>query len=206
MASEVEIANRALSKLGENRITSMDDATKPARAMKARFALLRDAELAAYAWRFAVTRVNLASSVAVPEWGFSTIYTRPVDDLRPLRVNGAWVDFRTIGVQYEATGFSSGAPMYQIIGGDIHTNLSAPLEYEYIRKEDNTGLWDALFVEALACRLAVDAAEELTQSTAKTEIVMRQYQDALSQARRVNALYSQPRRKASGSFMQARFS
>lgn len=204
MASEVEIANRALSKLGEARITSLDDNTKPARAMKARFALLRDAELTAYAWRFAVTRTTLAAAVDVPDWGYSRIFPRPVDDLRPLKVNGAYVDYRTLGVQYETSGFISDATAYQIIGGDIQTNLSAPLEYEYIRREENTGLWDALFVEAVACRLAVDAAEELTQSTAKTEVVMRQYNEAISTARRVNALYSPPRRKPMGSFMQAR--
>jgi hypothetical protein len=204
MASAVEISNRALSKLGEQRITSLDDNTKPARAMKARFDLLRDAELASYAWRFAVTRTTLAASSAVPAWGYARIFPRPVDDLRPLRVNNAYVDFRTVGVQIESTGFSRYDQAYQIIGGQIETNLPAPLEYEYIRKVTNTGEWDALFAEAFACRLAVDAAEELTQSNTKVEVVARQYEEAIRQARRVNALYAPPRRKPMGSFMQAR--
>lgn len=204
MASEVEIANRALSKLGELRITSLDDASKPARAMKARFAFLRDAELAAYAWRFAVTRVKLAASVAAPSWGYARIFPRPVGDLRPLRVNGAYVDMRTIGVQFESTGVNNFEQAYQIIGGEIHTDLRAPLEYEYVASVANSGLWDQLFAEALACRLAVDAAEELTQSGPKTQVVMMQYDEAIKKARRINALYAPPSRKPSGSFMQAR--
>ena len=205
MASDVEIANRALSKLGEQRITSLDDNTKPARAMKARFEFLRDAELMAYAWRFAVTRTMLPASTETPAWGYARIFQRPVDDLRPLRINGAYVDYRTLGVQYETTGIFRTDQAYQIIGGQIQTNLAAPLEYEYVQKVENTGLWDALFAEAFACRLAVDAAEELTQSGQKAELVMMQYRQAISEARRVNALYAPPRRKPMGSFMESRF-
>ena len=204
MSNQVEIANRALSKLGEQRITSLDDNTKAARAMKARLAFLRDAELTAYAWRFAVRRVSLPASTDVPAWGYARIFPRPVDDLRPLRVNNAYIDFRTVGVQFEATGFSRYDQAYQIIDGEIQTNLPAPLEYEYVRRVENVGDWDALFSEAFACRLAVDAAEELTQSNPKTEVVMMQYDAAIKQARRINALYAPPRRKPMGSFMQSR--
>jgi hypothetical protein len=204
MASTVEIANRALSKLGESRITSIEDASKPARAMKARFDHLRDAELAAYPWRFAVVRTTLPASVEVPSWGFTKIYERPPDDLRPLSIDGAYVDHRAVGKTVTGTGYSH--PMgWDIIGGKIHTDISAPLKYEYVSQVTNSALFDALFVEALACRLAVDAAEELTQSGQKTEIVARQYDDAIKMARRINALYAPPSRKAPGSFMNARF-
>lgn len=204
MASTVEIANRALSKLGEARITSLDDNNKPARAMKARFELVRDAELASYAWRFAVKRTTLAASVEVPSWGFSKIFERPVGDLRPLKIANAYVDFRTIGV---TVSYSSPMPdlPYEIIDGKIYTDLAAPLEYEYVAQVTNSGLFDALFVEALACRLAADAAEELTQSNTKAEQAARQYDAAIKMARRTHALYVPPRRKSTGAFMQSRF-
>jgi hypothetical protein len=204
MASTVEIANRALSKLGEARITSLDDNSKPARAMKARFDLVRDAELASYAWRFAVKRVPLAAAVEVPEWGFARIFPRPVDDLRPLKIANAYVDFRTIGV---TVSYSSRVPdlPYEVIDGKIYTDLPAPLEYEYVSRVTNSGAFDALFVEALACRLAADAAEELTQSNTKIEQAMRQYDLAIKMARRVHALYVPPARKPTGAFMQSRF-
>jgi hypothetical protein len=204
MATEVDIANRALSKLGEARIISLDDNNKPARAMKARLSLLRDAELEAYAWRFAVKRTTLAASTEVPSWGYGAVYERPVDDLRPLMVNGGYVDFRTIGVQYEDSGFQRKHVPYEIIEGKIHTDLPAPLQYEYVARITNTGAFSALFVEALAARLAADAAEELTQSRGKKEDAAREYEATMKQARRVNALYNPPRRKSASSWFMSR--
>lgn len=171
--------------------------------MTARFAMLRDAELSAYAWRFAVKRVRLAATVDVPAWGYSTIYARPSDDLRPLTVGGAWVDYRAIGVMYESSGYTTDQA-WQIVEGRIHTNMSSPLDYEYVAQITAAGSFDALFVEALACRLASDACEELTQSASKQQAAEIQYRRAISEARRVNSLYEPPRRRALGRFMAAR--
>lgn len=205
MASEVDIANRALSMLGEIRITSLDDNNKPARAMKARYTLLRDAELSAYPWRFSVKRVSLAASTDTPAWGYSTIYNRPVDDLRPIKVGGAYVNAESIGVFYESTGVYTEQSPYEIIEGRIHTDLSAPLNYEYVSQVTDAGQFDPLFVEALAARLAADAAEELTQSNSKQEKAMLVYKRTLAEARRVNSLYRPPRRKTNGRWTASRF-
>lgn len=203
MASDVDIANRALSKLGEIRITSLSDASKPARAMNARLSLLRDAEVAAYAWGFAVKRVHLAASTEVPVWGYSTVYERPVDDLRPLLIDGFSIDARAIGVQYSSSGFDT-VGSYSFVENKIHTDLSAPLKYEYVSQVTNAGAFDPLFIEVLACRLAIDAAEELTQSATKAQAIEAQYRDALSKARRTHALWEPPRRRTANRFVQAR--
>lgn len=203
MASEVDIANRALSMLGDLRIISLDDANKGARAMKARFSHLRDAELAAHSWRFAVTRTLLAASTTVPAYGYSKIYTRPVDDLRPLMVGDVAVNSNLVGLTLSDSGYRT-AGEYEIIGGDIHTDLAGPLKYQYIARVTNTGLFDSLFVEALAARLAVDAAEELTQSNTKQQAAARHYDAALREARRINSIYNPPRGKTAGTWLQAR--
>lgn len=204
MASEVDIANRALSMLGEARITSLADNNKAARAMNARYDMLRDAELAAYAWRFAVTRVRLAASTDVPEWGYSTIYDRPTGDLRPIKIGGDFIYPDAVGVMYESSGYSTGETPWEIIGGRIHTNISAPLDYEYVAKITDAGSFDQLFVEALAARLAADSAEELTQSNSKKEAALFTYKTALSEARRINSLYRPPRRRQAGRWMRSR--
>ena len=205
MASDTEVANRALSKLGEARLVALTDDTKGGRAMLARFAMLRDAELMAANWRFAVRRVNLAASLVVPAWGFSTIYPRPVDDLRPLRIDGIFIDARSIGLQFEDSGFSPSQPGFSIIEGSIQTNRKGPLKYEYLAQITTVALWDPLFVEAFACRLAMDAAEELTQSQSKMEAVAMQYKAAIAMARRTNAIMELPRIKPVGAFVLARF-
>lgn len=204
MASEVDIANRALSMLGDDRITSLNDNNKPARAMKARFDLLRDAELSAYPWRFAVKRVQLPATTDTPSWGYSFIYERPVDDVRPIAIDSQPINSQTIGIYYTDSGYSRGESQYEIIEGRIQSNIPAPLDYEYIARITDTGQFDPLFVEALAARLAEDAAEELTQSNSKKEYAARKYEMTLSQARRVNSLYRPPRRKIDGAWMQSR--
>jgi len=203
MASDVDIANRALSKLGEARITSLTDNNKGARAMNSRFEMLRDAEVEAGAWRFAIKRVNLPATAEVPEWGYSKIFARPSDDLRPLTINGYYVNYRTVGVY--VTGPSTRAyGGYSIVDGKIQTDMSAPLEYEYVARVTNSGLFNSLFVEVFACRLAADAAEELTQSNQKQQAALFQYQKALREARRTHAIWTPPTVKGSGSFLQSR--
>lgn len=204
MASKIDIANRALSMLGEARIISLTDNNKPARAMNARFDLLRDAELAAYPWRFAIKRVQLPALTSAPDWGYSTIYERPVDDLRAIRVGGIAINDGAIGVMYTASGYSQEEAPYEIIEGKIHTNLSAPLDYEYISRVTDTGQFDPLFVEALAARLAADASEELTSSNSKKETALFIYRQALSTARRNNSLMRPPRQREAGRWMASR--
>lgn len=202
MASEVDIANRALSKLGAARITSLTDNNKGARAMLARFEHLRDAELEAHPWRFAIVRTTLPALVSTPSYGFSYEYQRPSDDLRPIMVGGNGVNVETIGVQ--CTGGGQIDPLFEIIGDVIQTNLSAPLKYEYISRVEVAGKFPALFVEALSCRLAMDACEELTQSSSKYDRASDQYKQAIREARRVNALYRPPGARTPGPFIKSR--
>jgi len=205
MASEVDIANRALSKLGEARITSLSEASKPARAMNARYEHLRDAELEAHPWRFAVTRTTLPKLSAAPSWGYANEYQRPADDLRPLAIGDHAIPVAALGLYYSSSGYDafSGAP-FEIINGNIHTDLGAPLKYEYIARVANSGAFPAQFVEALACRLAVDACEELTQSASKFDRVEAMYREAIKTARRTNMLYRPPSTRPTGPWNRAR--
>lgn len=204
MASSTDIANRALSMLGEVRITDIADDNKPARAMNARFAYLRDAELMAYPWRFSITRVQLSAGATVPAWGYSTTYARPTGDLRPISIGGTYISAQAIGVMYETTGIPSTSAPYEIIGELIHTNLGEPLDYEYVAQITDTTKFHPLFIEALAARLAADAAEELTQSTTKQERAMMVYERAIRTARKADAMFRPPRMRQTGLWMASR--
>lgn len=205
MASSVEIANRALSKLGAERITSLNDNTKGARAMLARFDLLRDAELEAHPWRFAIKLTTLPALSTAPAYGYARAFQRPSDDLRPISIGDYAIDSRAVGVQYAVqTGYSNARAPYEIVGDAIFTDYAAPLEYQYVRRVTNSGEFTALFVEALASRLAMDAAEELTQSASKQQAATQDYERALKEARRINALHRPPQRRVPGAFIQSR--
>lgn len=205
MATDVDIANRALSMLGEARITTLTDATKQARAMNARYALLRDAELAAYPWRFSIRRVKLYASGTAPDWGYSTVYALPKDHLRTVKAGGDGTTEQAVGVMYESSGYSGGQrAVYEIIEGELHTNLSSPVDYEYIAQITDTTKFDPLFIEALGARLAADAAEELTQSDSKKRHAIGMYEQALNTARRTDALRRPPREKPAGRWHRSR--
>ena len=204
MASEVDIANRALSMLGDLRIINLTDNNKPARAMNARYVLLRDALMESYAWRFCVKRVQLAASTSTPNWGYSTIYTLPADNIRTIKVGGAIINAEAIGVMYEATGYAVEEAPYEIIEGEIHTNLSAPLDYEYIARITDAGQFNPLFVEALAASLAADAAEELTQSDRKQARAEKRFKETMSTAKRNNSLLRPPRRLSANRWTRSR--
>jgi len=206
MASETDIANAALSKLGERRITSLADDSKPARAMAERYERLRDLELSTNSWRFACVRTSLPALLAAPAWGFSVAYQRPADDLKPLLVGGSiYATFSNPSIYSVWATRAPDEMLYEIVGDEIHTDLGAPLQYEYVKREPDTSKFSPMFVEALACRLAMDACEELTQSSSKIQAAAAMYQDAIDAAVKGNALWSPPKPKPMGRLRRSRF-
>jgi hypothetical protein len=144
MASQVEIANRALTKLGAARIISFDDDNKQARAINSMFGIVRDAELRAHLWSFTVKRTSLAALTTTPDWGYDYEYQLPSDYMRLLQVNDIYPgpsmeDYRNQAVAE-----------YVVEGRKILTNLVAPLKIRYCARIEDTTQWDAAFVEAFA--------------------------------------------------------
>ena len=160
MASETEIVNAALLFLGHSSITSLDQQNKAGRLAKATYAVIRDETLRNHPWNFARTRVKLSSTGTAPAFNYTNAYTIPADCLRVMYVNysdpdlGKWV----------------------IEGNEILTDLGSPLEVEYIRRVEDTGLYDASFVLALSKNLAYHWAEPL----AKASTVKQAAQDDLA--------------------------
>ena len=60
MASEVQICNLALAKIGDQQITSLTENSKAGRLCNLVYEPLRDATLRAHPWNFAITRETLA--------------------------------------------------------------------------------------------------------------------------------------------------
>lgn len=168
-AGTIDIANRALQKLGVPRINSSaldGENSEAARTMNEMFVMVRDASLRAHPWNFAIRRCDLAATEATPSWGFDLQYELPADFLRMLEVR-----------------YATNGEEYRIENGMVLTNLAAPLYIRYVSRAEDPATWDPLFQEALACRLAWEAAPRLNPDPGIRQKVWAEYQLALEEAK-----------------------
>lgn len=198
MASNVEIANRALTKIGAARIISLDDNTKSGREVNSMFTIIRDAELREHAWRFSIKRIQQAAHATPPVFGYARQFRVPADCLKLWQV-GDWYP----GVDLTDYVGADTSP-YAVENGFILTDYAAPLNLRYIARVEDPTLYDALFVEVFACRLALELAEPIAQSTSKKESALRDYNLAVSAAMQANAIENPPQKVADDTWVMAR--
>lgn len=174
MSSDVEISNNALIKLGAGTITSLSEDSPSANVCNARYDSVRDMELRAHPWNFAVKRVVLAESTSAPAFGLANQFALPSDFLRLLPPN-----------------FPNDLDWQIENGGDgviyIRTNDTSALQVRYIARIVDPNQFDVLFREALACSLAMEICEKITQSNSKYEAISKNYIRVIREARRINA-------------------
>lgn len=173
MASEVEICNRALQRLGAKRITSLTDDSRNARSCNAAYFVLRDAELRAHPWSFSIKRAQLAADATAPLFEKARSFTLPASSLRLYEDDPAVVNNNKDWV---------------IEGDKILTDDTAPLDIRYIDQITDPNEMDVLFREALAAKIAFELAEEITQSNTKKRDALRAYEDAIAMAKRTNSI------------------
>jgi hypothetical protein len=193
MASQVSIVNRALVKLGETTVLLITDNVKQARVMAAIYDDTRDAELRANRWKFAIKRAQLSALVETPTFGYAYQYELPDDYLALVQV----------GEFYIRTGMKQRAP-WSVEGRRLLTDLAAPLSIRYVSRVQDTAQFDALFVDSLACRLAMEACEALTQSDTKFQRLAAMRDESLKQALRVDAIENPPDELPDGTWLESR--
>lgn len=206
MPGDVEIVNLALTKLGANSITSFTDAVKEAREPARIYEMQRDNEVRAHFWRFATARATLPALSTAPEFGYRTAYQLPVDCLRVIAVgdfapgNSRWLYITgTDNEEYQVEGNTI------VTDNGISSGQSPPLRIRYSKRVTDATMFDACFVEALACKLAIELANALTSATqADLQKFQLGYQKAISDALRVNALEQPPAYETSSPWMLAR--
>lgn len=202
MASNVEIANRALTKIGANRIISLGDNTKEGREANSMFNIVRDAELRAHDWRFAIKRKAVAALVDAPPFGYAYQYRPPADCLKLLQV-GDWYPGADL-TDYVGADTSEYAVETDGVTVVILTDYAAPLNLRYVARIEDPALFDSLFVEAFACKLAMELAEPITQSSTKRELATREYDRAVMMAVRANAIEKPPTKIADDTWLLTR--
>lgn len=188
MASDTQIASAALLKLGEEPITSFTEAGKPASLANNTYATYRDALMRAHPWNFAIRRVALAASSTTPVYGYDYAYPLPADPNYCLRV---------LHVE-DATELG-----FQVEGRQIVSDLSPPLNITYIQRVTDPNLWDALFVEALVSKLAMEWAEPLAKDNALASRMIAEFEAKIATAFGVDGQEGWTEALPEGSWVQA---
>jgi hypothetical protein len=163
----VSISNRALTWLGAEPITDLTDNTKEGRACNRIYQQSRDQALRDHPWNFALKRVAVAADTTAPIWKYSNAYSWPSGCLRIIEVDtlAEWV----------------------VEGRKILTDQAAPLNILYIDTIEDPTLFDAMFVEAYAARIAADLAFDLTANGTVVANAQQLYTTRLAAARLVDA-------------------
>ena len=87
MATQVEICNLALIRIGQSKIVKMYEDSKAAILLNDIWNLIVDEVLRDHTWNFAIRREQITAEVTAPAWGFTYEYLQPVDCLRVLGID-----------------------------------------------------------------------------------------------------------------------
>ena len=179
MTSQTEIANLALSVLGEAPIFDLEQNSPSARACKRHFESTRDALLRHHRWNFAIKRAILSRLEEDPPFGFAFAYQLPNDCLRVLELNG------------KQAGTSNSD--FEIEGDRLLTNAEVAM-VRYTGQVTDANLFDSLFLEAMSYKLAAAVAMEVTGSMTKKQASEQQFRQlALVDATFVDSVETRPK-------------
>jgi hypothetical protein len=198
MASQVDVINRALTKIGEYPVVDVTDSAA-SQAMSAMWNVLRDSEMRNNRWGFAIARAQVAADATAPAFGYTTRFPLPTNCLRILMAG-------TILPGYDPTDYRNApdSAEWAIEGRYLLCNEDGPLNLRYISRVEDVSVWDASFVEVFACKLAWEACERVTQSAQKRQLAEAEYRAALTAARRAGAIELPPEPVADDSWIMAR--
>lgn len=159
--TETSICNQALVKLGVPRILSLSDATQPARYCNEIYAITRDEVLRSHDWNFARKRAVLSELADEPLFGWDHQYELPSDCLRVRQLNSFEED--------------EARPSWEVEAGRILTDEETASIIYTFRQEDSE-LYDPLFIEALSLKLAAKLCTPLTGSRSQSADLIKEYE------------------------------
>lgn len=148
MASDVEIASKALLKLGEGAISSFDDGTDKADTCKELYPDFKKYCLSLHDWNFAKKKVQLNRLVDTPVNEYKYAYQVPSDMIKLLGLYD--------NAQVGATPFQD----YNIFYKQVYTDVAA-VYADYIALVNDED-FPAYFVEFLATAFAAELALSIT--------------------------------------------
>lgn len=152
MGTKTDICNLALQLMGaRSRLVDVDtDNTEHAGELKTAYPNARDLILRAHNWNFAMTQGVWPALATAPAFGFAKRYQL------------AAAPFCLRFVRFDVDRHGRRVPK-RIVGRELHTDEGAPVYVWYVARIEDEALFDPMFVEALAAKLAERLGYRITQ-------------------------------------------
>lgn len=174
MASDVDICNLALNKIGQNTIISLAEDSTAGRICNLFYADTRDSLLRQHPWNFAIKRVELAKLTTSPVFGFTSEFQLPSDCLR---------------VMYTDLVFP--ADNFRVEGKKLLAD-SDSIKIEYVSRVEDTTQFDALFVDALWMSLAARIAYNVSDNNTLVNLLNTKVKEVISHAKSIDGQEGTP--------------
>jgi hypothetical protein len=171
-ASKETLVNRGLSLFGEPPILTLGQNDQAGKSADLIYETTRQALFREHTWNCVTKRATLAQHADAPDFGYTRQFVLPSGWMRNVKVN-------------------DGKERYKVeLSNDnkrvILTDVSS-IELIFVADIDDPALYDALLIEVFVRRLAQDLCYPITKDIELTRIMRKDYQDALDDAKTVNA-------------------
>lgn len=194
----IEIINRALAFIGEQRIPSLDDNTNTALIVRDMFDISLGSILSAFDWNFARKRAILPKLADPPLFDYSAAYELPDDFLKLIKLNDyVFIDLNLFNLDNK--------PHYTIENNKILLISSTPtIKIVYTSFVKDSSLYPPPFKDAFAARLAMDLAEKITGSANSLGRQAERYQEAIRAAKKADMIQRPPQKISDDSWVLGR--
>ena len=155
------IANLALARLGNSTITDITEDTEVARACQLLYEPTRRELLRSHRWNFAQKRATLTQLDDAPAFGWDHAYQLPSDYIRVCEVG-------------ESEHGDVISERFIVEGQQLLTNADE-VKLVYVYDCTNVSIFDPLFVEAFAVKMAVKLCDTLRGSSSQAEKLAVEY-------------------------------
>ncbi len=169
MATKVSIANLALSLLGANRITTLEEDSENARRISAVYDDSLADLLRLHPWNFAIRRATLGQLSTTPEFEYTYEFQLPSDCIRVIHV----------------TDGTNTVSDYKIEGRKLLTDDDA-IKIKYISHITDPSQYDSQFIMVFAARLAMEVAYPITNQSGVTQTISNLYTERLEVAKQTD--------------------
>ena len=178
--TEIDVVNRALTKLGAQKITALTDNSPSASVMSDIVDSVRDQFLRDNTWNPAVERVVLAKDTTAPAWGWASRFALPADYIKIVTVESG----SSSAVTLYTDGDQPQPVKYRIEGTYILCDETASLWVRYVKRLTDMSRYDSQMIEALATLYAKEACMGIIGDPSLKDQLHNEYRMYLADAKK----------------------